>query len=663
MLILGINGSVALIDENRFNVDYEHAHDAAAVLIEDGKIIAAFEEERLNRIKHSNKFPILSIEACLRQRNISLEEVDLIAVPMEEAIYDANIAKYRERDPSFFFTSAREFLAATLLKFSKNGTKIDTGKIRFINHHLAHAASAFFVSGFRESLIVTLDGVGDGQSGGAYTGEESSIQQITGFSEKDSLGHFYLDITRLLGFKFFDEYKVMGLAPFGDPTRYRKIFNSLYCLKPNGDYSIDKQRLLNIRTELPGRQPGARVEQCHKDIASAIQHAIEDISFHILEHYRQKTSQKYLCLAGGVALNCSMTGKLRYAGLFDDIFVQPSSHDGGLPLGAALYAYYQDLPSAQRHTLRHMYWGTRCPDGNSTESTLCNWRSVIHFDNLKDTPAQAARLIADGNVIGWFQGASEFGPRALGNRSILADPRPADNRELINYKIKMREGFRPFAPSVLEDEVHKYFELPDQTRKYPYMTFVLNVKEDYRPRLGAITHCDGTARLHTVTKEDNPGYYQLIREFMGLTGFPVLLNTSFNNNVEPIVDTPDQAMACFLTTDLDYLIIDNFVIYKKKTAPDWLLSTYPAIPPFIRPLISEQEGVTRYFLTNTYDRKQFPISPFLYSIYKNYDGRQNFKALFKAAGIDYLDHTASLIREINSLWSLRVLDIRPELVH
>jgi carbamoyltransferase len=658
MIILGLHGSVSNIDENIFDIHYEHAHDAGAVLFEDGRLVAAFEEERLNRIKHTNKFPLSSIRACLRRRNIGLEQVDLIAIPMDEAIYDFNISAYRDRDPSFTFETAREFLTSMLSEFQTSGEKPDLRKFRFINHHHAHAASSFFASGFQTSLVVTLDGVGDEQSGGIYMGRENSIADVRKFSQKDSLGHFYLDITRALGFKFFDEYKVMGLASYGDPTKYKHVFDTLYQLRANGDYEIFKEKLRDIGSILPTREPGASIGQCHSDVAAAVQNAIENIVFHILTYYRKVTANRFLCLAGGVGLNCVMTGKLRYINLFDDIYVQPLSHDGGLPLGAAMAVYYDQRNTGTRYRMRNIYIGTNCPEEDKCEEILSRWKDAIRFERSTDVAAHAARLIKEGNVIGWFQGASEYGPRALGHRSILADPRPAENKELINSKIKMREGFRPFAPSILREEVDRYFDLPDENKEYSYMTFVLKVKEEYRSTLAAVTHSDGSARLHTVSKEDNFRYYRLIREFRELTGTPVLLNTSFNNNYEPIVDTPDEAICCFLTTDLDYLVIGDFMVCKDRPWQEFLLWTIPVVAPYIKLKSYVKEGKVRHFVGNTYNKEEFPISDLVYRIYQASDGKRCLNCLLQEISGLQGYNKEGIVEEIKNLWSLRILDMR-----
>lgn len=657
MFILGINGSLSLINENRFNIGYGEFHDSAVVLIEDGKIVAAFEEERLNRIKHSNKLPLLAIKACLDKRRITASQVHTFAIPMEEANFNAIIASYRRIDASFTHASARSFLSHVFRQYFQED--ISPEKFSFVNHHLAHAASSYYLSGFDQSLVLTIDGMGDNLSGGVFQAANNELENLTTFSKNHSIGHLYLEVTRLLGFSNFDEYKVMGLAPYGDSAKYRGIFSGVYALLAEGQFSIDWAEVKKLKVLLPARTAREPMTQAHKDIAAAVQEAIENITFHVLQHYKAITGATHLCLAGGVALNCTMTGRLRYTGFFKDIFVQPASHDGGIPLGAALAVYYQLVPSAARHKMQHLYLGSECPDKDACEATVNSWQEFVTIRYSKDISSEAATLISHGNVIGWFQGASEFGPRALGNRSILADPRPAGNKDLINIKVKMREGFRPFAPSLLAERVEDVFELPDSSRDYPFMSFILRVKEAYRYILGATTHVDGTARLHTVDKVINPAYHKLIENFAAITGVPVILNTSFNNNAEPIVDTPEQAINCFLTTDLDCLIINDLILEKKEVTPRKILSLHPEMPAFIKLYTAQQSGMQQFVAGNTYNDKKYALSYELYNALSNCDGQSSFNSLLA----DELDNGTvdpeALADEIKELWSLRIIRVSP----
>lgn len=657
MIILAFHGGLSLVNENRLRVHSNERHDSGAVLIEDGRIVCAFEEERLNRIKHSNKLPLLSINACLRKYAIGADQIDLIVFPMEERICDSAMRRLNASIPSFSFLSAREYIAAIFMDYFF--CKIDLEKIVFVNHHLAHAASSYYVSGFDESLIIALDGEGDLFSGGVYTAAGARIDKIRTFCLENSIGNFYSEITSLLGFDFFDEYKVMGLASYGDPQKYRAYFRGLYSLKPDGDFDIDIERLKKERSLLPGRAPGAPVTEEHKDLAAALQYALEEIVIHIASYYRKSTQLRFLCLAGGVALNCSMSGKLNYLGLFDSIFVQPASNDGGLALGAALAAYYANKKEAKRYAMGPVYLGSKCPSFDECRQIVSTWHDFLNFEKACDIHSQTASLIEKGNVIAWFRGASEFGPRALGNRSILADPRPAKNRDLINLKIKMREGFRPFALSVLDEYAETIFEMPEKKCDYSYMTFILRIKEGYRRQLGAVTHVNGTARLQTVSPKQNKSYYNLIDEFGRLTGMPVILNTSFNNNFEPIVDDPWQAINCFLTTDLDYLIIDDLLIGKKEYYRKRLLSLYSIVPPFVRTDCAKKNGQMKFYIGNTYNDDLYMVSSTVYALMQLSDGNRTLEdLLLDQPGIDDKKVNA-FMEEILALWGRRLIDMKP----
>lgn len=377
---------------------------------------------------------------------------------------------------------------------------------------------------------------------------------------------------RHLSYGDFDEYKVMGLAPYGDPATYRELFRTLYSLGKGGDYAIHPDRYPALA---PLRRRGEPFDRRHQDWAAALQESLEEIAFHFLGHYRRETGHSRLTLAGGVALNCTLNGKLLASGLFDEIFVQPASHDAGCALGAALHLHLEERRPAPR-ALEHVFWGTDVGPGEDLARELERWREVVTFQRLDDVVETAAGLLADGAAIAWVQGRSEFGPRALGHRSILADPRPAANRERVNRMIKKREGYRPFAPSVLEEDLHAFFEVPAEVRKLPYMLFVVQVRAEKRSVLGAITHVDGSARVQTVSRADNELYWRLIAAFKELTGIPILLNTSFNNHVEPIVDSVEDAIVCYLTTGLDHLVVGDYLVTRRERRA--FLDLVPSLP-------------------------------------------------------------------------------------
>ncbi|MFP5265678.1 MAG: carbamoyltransferase [Blastocatellia bacterium] len=672
MLVLGVHGSYKRIDEeSRFGFG---RHDSAAVLLNDGEVLAAIEEERLDRIKHSNCFPVRSISHCLSCQGLTLGDVDLIATNHEEhanaTVYAKNAflddaEEHRPPDGRKFFASLfeREF-----------GVDISS-KLRFCNHHLAHGWSAYVPSGYDKALVVVLDGDGDKRSGMIFSGEGPKLIKLKEFAMNQSLGNLYTALITLIGYNRFDEYKVMGLAPYGDPSVYSSILEKCYQLLPDGNYSLADRMEWVSHFDRAGlvdraRRKGEPFTQSHMDIAAAIQQMLERIALHVVSHYKKATRHEYLCLAGGVAHNCTMNGKLLYSGMFKNVFVQPAAHDAGGALGAAYAVLSQERSLLRARKAEHLYFGTHVGADSSIEKALRAWGDFLIFEKEDRVAEKTAELLANGNVVGWVQGRSEFGPRALGNRSILADPRPAENKTLINQMVKKRESYRPFAPSVLEDKVQEFFDVPENQLAFPFMIFVVQVREEARSMLQAITHLDGTARLHSVSRGANPIYYELISEFEKRTGVPVLLNTSFNNNVEPIVDTAEDAIVCYLTTGLHYLVIGNYVASKRGVAPD-----HPAYGglvvslPRSRMLVQRQHQAgadrceTVFELQNTVSRffapPQIKVSKEMFNILHSADGSRSFSSLLNQAGISDPKEVGKLTRELIDLWARRAVILHP----
>jgi len=582
MLCLGLSGGLNRVYENPLELAGAFLHDGAAVLVEDGRVIAAVEEERLNRIKHSNKFPAAAIGFCLASAGARLQDVDRVGFYATEAYCNTLLGRLFAAQSDNPVPLDSRLLLCGLLEREFGGT-VDPSSIVFVGHHEAHAVSAFAMSGFDESLILAIDGYGDFRSGLVARGRDTRITALQAFSQKDSLGLFYLEVIRFLGYAPFDEYKVMGLAPYGDPSPFRGLFATFYELCDDGSYRVFTERVgPALIAHAKVRRPSEPLTQQHKDVAAALQEALERIVFHILRHQQERTGLRRLCLAGGVAHNCTMNGKVLYSGLFDDVFVQPAAHDAGCALGAALMLSEQLGRPAPRETVRHVYWGPALAEDDALERELAAWGAFLDYERPDAIAECAADLIAAGAVIGWAQGRSEFGPRALGNRSILADPRPAANKDRINAMVKKREAYRPFAPSVLEEDVHDFFDLPQTTDALPFMIFVVRVREDKRELLGAITHVDGTARLQTVSRRDNALYWELINAFKARTGVPMLLNTSFNNNAEPIVDSARDAITTFLTTALDALVLGPYLVRKRRIEPSAWLKLNVSLQPYAR---------------------------------------------------------------------------------
>ncbi|MBO9637942.1 MAG: carbamoyltransferase [Siphonobacter aquaeclarae] len=598
-------------------------HDSAAALIDSGEIIAAAQEERFTRKKHDPGFPANAVKFCLEYGGIGINDLDAIV------FYDKPLLKFeRLLDTYYAFApkGIRSFITAMpvwikekmFLKRLINEELVKLGydkkkavKMLFPEHHLSHAASAYYPSRFDKAAILTVDGVGEWATASICLGEGKDISILKELRFPHSLGLLYSAFTYFLGFRVNSgEYKLMGLAPYGNPDspdikRYEEIIlKELVDLKEDGsvwlnqeyfDYATGLKMVNEAKWEalfgFKTRRPEDPLEAVHCNLGLAIQQVTEEAVIRMAREAKKLTGADYLCMAGGVALNCVANGKLQKAGIFKDIFIQPAAGDAGGALGAALAAYHIFAGKERKATtladsMKGSYLG---PTFSDLEVQLMakKYKGVYtHFDDLKSLCDESARLLAEGNVVGWVQGRMEFGPRALGGRSILGDPRNAEMQKKLNLKIKYRESFRPFAPSVLAENCADYFDYDGIS---PYMLLVHPVAESrrmpvpanyndldlreklyfQRSDLPSITHIDYSARIQTVHKETNPRYWELIHSFRNLTGYGVIVNTSFNVRGEPIVCTPNDAYRCFMRTEMDYLVVGNFLFDKKKQ-PEWM---------------------------------------------------------------------------------------------
>ena len=560
-------------------------HDAAACLVKDGQLVAAAQEERFTRKKHEAGFPSKAIRYCLKEAKIKTDDLNYIGFYDKPFLkFERLLETYLEVFPrgwSSFVKSMPVWLKEKIWIPQIIKKELDyQGKIIFIEHHLSHAASAFLVSPFKSAAILTIDGVGEWATTAYGLGQDKKIELKQEIHFPDSLGLFYSAFTYYLGFKVNSaEYKVMGLAPYGQPKYYDLIMKELIDLKDDGSFKMNmdyfayeygltmtNQKFNQLFGLLP-RQPETELKQIHKDIAASLQKATETILIKMADYLYQETKMKNLCLAGGVALNCVANSRILKETSFEDIFIQPAAGDAGGALGAAFYIYHCLLKKERNFTMTHTYWGPQYSHRTIKEYLEKN---NISYEELsgKALVRQTAQLIKDQKVIGWFEGRMEFGPRALGNRSILADARNQKNWQRVNLKIKFRESFRPFAPSVLEEDCDEYFEMDKPS---PFMLLTAQVKKKVIP---AVTHLDGSARIQTVSFKENPLFYQLIKSFKDLTNVPVIINTSFNVRGEPIVCSPHEAFLCFMRTEMDYLVMDKFLLDKNKMKPltddiDW----------------------------------------------------------------------------------------------
>lgn len=563
--------------------------DSSAAIFKDGIMIAAIEEERFRRVKHWAGFPTEAIRFCLQEAGIDINEVDHIAIGRDPK------AKFWKK---ILFALSHPQIGISVLKDrfdnSKKVTSLEyefknifpeidinqfRSKIHNIEHHRAHLASAFFASPFEEAAILSIDGSGDFSTTMLATGKGNKIEVITSIDFPHSIGIFYSAMTQFLGFPHYgDEYKVMGLAPYGKPLYVDKL-KKLVKLSDDGLFTLDLSYFRATKsgvvsygidnipvvaqlfdekfTDLFGkpRSKNDALTDYHKDLAASVQKFTEDIIFHILSHLQTKTGLKNICIAGGVAQNSVANGKIITNTKFENVYIPSAGHDAGISMGSALYVCNQILKSNRMPAIWSAYTGSRF--SNEYIKNFLDSRN-IEFKYYDDPTLfdKVSSCLVGGGVVGWFQGRAEFGPRALGGRSILADPRRSDAKDLLNSKIKRRESFRPFAPSILEEYVEEYFELND---KVPFMEKVFPIKESKKHEIPAVTHVDGTGRLQTVNKDISPKYYGLINAFREKTGVPILLNTSFNEN-EPIVNSPDHALDCFLRTSMDMLVLENCII-------------------------------------------------------------------------------------------------------
>ncbi len=562
--------------------------DASACLLVDGQIISATEEERIRRLKHWAGFPSEAIKFCLDDSGLKLSDIDVITISRDpyanfglkvlHALKNRlSISNIKDRVTNL--QKAMNLHDEFALHFTQD-FKDFKGKIVNVEHHRSHLASAYFVSPYEESAILSIDGFGDFSSMMSAYGKGNQFNVLDQVNYPHSLGVFYTAFTQYLGFPHYgDEYKVMGLAPYGTANykeQVRKVvtLTSDGLFKLNMDYFNHTKQGVNmtwtdglphvdsmftdmfIKTFGPNRTKEEELTQYHKDLAASVQAVTEEVIFHIAENLRKKTGSENLCLAGGVGQNSVANGKIIANTGFKNLYIPPAAHDAGTSIGSALYYHHQTLKNKRTLVSKTGYYGYHATNDEIENTLKKNNVTYTYFEDREELINIVTDKIIDACVIGWYQGRAEFGPRALGHRSIIADPRRNDAKEILNLKIKRRESFRPFAPSILEEKVVDYFERTDEV---PFMEKVFVIKPEKRADIPAVTHVDGSGRLQSVNKNYEPMYHRLIERFYEKTGVPILLNTSFNEN-EPIVNTPQEALDCYLRTKMDVLVMGNFYI-------------------------------------------------------------------------------------------------------
>ena len=555
--------------------------DSAATLIKDGEIVAAAEEERFLRKKHYVGFPYKAIEYCLDEAGITLKDVEhvglywkpwiighKILIALQSGLISRKMFKVRAQRGSHQLHE--KFL--TMFRHPKHLRErfgASDFKFHFLEHHQCHAASAFFVSPFQRAAILTWDGTGEDTTTLFSKGFDNKIKVLKRIKLPHSLGQFYSAVTNYLGFDMFggDEWKVMGLAAYGKPEYYDFFAKRVLSTNGHGDFRynikvLDHHLALHyefpeeiVKTLGPSRKKGEELTEHHWNIASSAQRVLEDTAIHLVKHIKEITGEENLCMAGGVAFNSVMNGRIFHETPFKNFYVQPAAGDAGCSLGAALMIWHQKMGNPRKFLMNHSYWG---PKFSNEECQKALDEAGLKYETLPDEVLlpRLAKMIADGAIIGWFQGRMEWGPRALGARSFLADPRRADMREALNHKVKLREWFRPLAPSMLEEHGREVFGVEHHD---PFMITVIEVADEYKSKIPAVVHVDGSARPQMVNKEVNPRYWNLINEFKKITGIPMLLNTSFNIQ-EPIVCTPQDAINTFKNANFDALILENNLV-------------------------------------------------------------------------------------------------------
>jgi carbamoyltransferase len=563
--------------------------DSSAAIFKDGKMIAATEEERFRRQKHWAGFPSLAVQFCLKEAGISLSQVDHIAIGRDPSAKLNKKLLFLLKNPGGGWNAVLDRLknarkvASLEEEFFQLDNTVDKAviksKIHQVEHHRSHLASAFFASPFEESALLSIDGSGDFTTTMTGIGKGNQIEVLDSVDFPHSAGLFYTAFTQLLGFPHYgDEYKVMGLAPYGEPKYVDKL-KEVLLFGDNGLFTLNLKYFRSAKSGIVSygddhipvvaplysealvekfgavRKKEEPLSQYHKDMAASIQRVTEELIFHILNHLQKKTGLNNICIAGGVAQNSVANGKLTRNTGFKNVYIPSAGHDAGISMGAALYVYNQIKQQPRSEPIWSAYTGSRF--SNEEIEQYLQSRNISYKRYADDELYEkVAEQLINAGVVGWFNGRAEFGPRALGARSILADPRRSDAKDLLNAKIKRRESFRPFAPSILKEYVSEYFEVTDEV---PFMEKVFPIKKEKQALIPAVTHADGTGRLQTVDKVVTPRYYKLIETFGKKTGVPILLNTSFNEN-EPIVNSPHDALECYLRTSMDMLVLENCVI-------------------------------------------------------------------------------------------------------
>lgn len=550
MKILGINQVPGIL---------AWMHDSAAAVVVDGEIVAAAEEERFNRIRHSRGNPKLAIDYCLNEAGLTLKDIDVIAIANNP------YAPFRMLRPNLYpMNLIRDVINLIIFEYYKRQLIKESGaKIIFVDHHLAHAASAYYCSGHEQVNVLTIDGSGETESFAFFEGKNGKLKRIWDIplgsiwakKKWSSIGGVYTRMTEFLKLGVHGEGKTMGLASYGEP---RFDFSKILNIQSHDNYVIERRGIEQLYKQYERSSSKDKLLKDHEDLAASLQKALEDSIVNLAKEAHQFNGVKNFAFAGGVSLNCNTNTRVLLEAFCDDLFIQPAANDGGLGLGAALYAAGV-AGEVKSKKMQHAYWG---PGFTNEEIEKLLKNAKVAYQYFADIEEETAKLLTTGKIVAWFQGRMEMGPRALGNRSILGDPTIEGMNDRINEDVKHREKWRPFAPSVAQESAPKYFEGVDKTGESPFMLHTFYVKEEHRNKLPSVTHVDGSSRIQTVRADQNERYYKLLKAMEKRNGYPIVLNTSFNDAGEPIVCTPKDALKCFYGTGIDNLVIGNFLLSK-----------------------------------------------------------------------------------------------------
>ncbi|WP_437290240.1 carbamoyltransferase C-terminal domain-containing protein [Sorangium sp. So ce406] len=653
MLTLGLAGGLDPVYDCRYDAPQYFTYDAAAVLVEDGQVVAAVEEERLNRVRRTNKFPFDALRACLRQRGVALGDVDRIAYYSGEETANFLVGRLRAAFPELAgIPDARGLLRAAIQREMR--CEIDPARIVFVPHLLTHAVSAVAMSGFEQALVYVIDNEGGVFTGTSAAGSRSCLTQLAAFSPQKSLGELCHRAIRALGYSPFEEAEAMELAPQGDPAALRAAMRGVYKLLPDGDYELAFQGLPAVLAKAPGRLRGEPVEQAHKDVIAALEEAISEIVLHVLRHHRTTSGVRRLCLAGGGAQICAVNSRVLASGLFDEVFVQPAAHDAGCALGAALYA--GDAPP-RRAPLDHVSWGTDLGTADAVLPALRRWGALVTAERPAAPARSAAELIAGGAALGWANGRSEMGLVALGRRVIVADPRDERQRGALNA-MKRRAPHRPLSVAMLAEDAAEHLMLPCPPDQLRWKSFALRVRRERGAALAAALHADGTVRAQVVRKEADPRLFALLGAFKEISGVGALLVTSLDNGAEPPAETVDDIVALLLTSGLEAAFVDDALVRKQPAPLEERLRLAVEVPRSTQVCRTRgwHDGARAgdaWELRTSYDRGlRRKISRSAYDVLVNADGRRPAAALLDGAGADVAD-------ELWALWTERLVRLAP----